>query len=178
MLSTIPTHTENPHRIDGDIAYIALTDRQGNTLAEAIVDRENLDRCLTFARWHLHPAGYAVCTPNRHNGKERVLLHRLIMNMPAGRVVDHIHGHRLDCRKSELRIARQAENCQNKTGIPKGRSGVQNVHWHRETGKWQVKIGVGGCTHTFGLYADLAVAAEVALNARRSLHPFCRENCN
>ena len=172
----IQTHTLNKFRVEGNHAYIALTNRSGATVAEAIVDREDLERVLAFARWHYHSAGYCVCTPNKRNGKRRVLLHRFVMNPPEGKVVDHIFGNGLDCRKSVLRVGSQAENLQNRRGKPRARSGFRNVHWQPNACKWQVKVGIGGGTRTFGTYDDLAVAAAVALEARRSLHPFCAEN--
>ncbi len=173
---TVRSYTPNEVRITGDVAYIALTDRKGDTVAEVIIDREDLERVLAYSCWHFHPTGYAISTPNRRTGKHRILLHRFVLNAPAGRVVDHIFGQRLDCRKAALRIGSQSENLQNTVGEPWARSGYRNVHWQMNAKKWQVKIVVRGRTHSFGLYDDATVAAAVALEARRSLHPFCREN--
>ncbi len=171
-----PRHATNEFRVAGDVAYIILTDRKVDKVAEAIVDCENLERVLANSRWHLHPAGYAISTPNRFTGKRRILLHRFVLDAPAGRVVDHIFGQRLDCRTAALRLGSQSENLQNTISKPTGKSGQRNVHWQAQVKRWQVKIVVQGHTHCFGSYDDVAVAAVIALEARRSLHPFCREN--
>ena len=181
MLSTaaaaaVPTHTINEFRVTGDVAYIILTDRTGSAVAKAIVDCKDLEHVLAYSRWHLHPSGYAISTPNRHTGKRRILLHRFVLDAPAGRVVDHIFGQRLDCRTAALRLGSQSENLQNTVSKPSGRSGQRNVHWQAKVKKWQVKIVVRGKTHCFGSYDDVTAAAAIALEARRSLHPFCREN--
>ena len=48
-------------------------------------------------------------------GKPNIIMHRLIMNTPKGKVVDHINHNRLDNRRSNLRNCTQSENARNRT---------------------------------------------------------------
>ena len=44
------------------------------------------------------------------SNSKREMLHRLIVNCPKGKVVDHINGNTLDNRKENLRICSKLEN--------------------------------------------------------------------
>ena len=72
------------------------------------VDDEDFEKYGRL-KWHLSAGRYAA----RKNGKRGVYLHRLITNAPQDMVVDHKNHDTLDCRKSNLRICSQSENCRN-----------------------------------------------------------------
>lgn len=86
----------------------------------ALIDDE--DR-LIFSRWtwFLSPRGYAARARRRGEiafGMQAmtprlVLLHRELMQAPAGFVVDHINGDRLDNRRANLRVCTPKENARN-----------------------------------------------------------------
>jgi len=63
----------------------------------AIVDAADYE-WLSRYRWFLCGAGYAA----RHAPGKTILMHREIMQAPAGMVVDHINGNRLDNRRCNL----------------------------------------------------------------------------
>lgn len=70
----------------------------------ALVDDDDFERVNRF-RWRLHPQGYAFRKTTRGRGKHvTVLMHRFVMNAPDGMEVDHLHGNKLDNRKSELAL--------------------------------------------------------------------------
>lgn len=72
------------------------------------VDDEDFE-AYGHLKWHLSASRYAA----RKSGTRGVYLHRLIMNAPQGMVVDHKNHDTLDCRKSNLRVCSQADNCRN-----------------------------------------------------------------
>jgi hypothetical protein len=126
--------TPNRYRIDDDNAYIELTDRQGQTVAVALVSAEDLPRVLTAGRWHRSKRtteGLNYCGRSyRSEGKARLQwLHRFIMGEPAG-VIDHINGDGLDNRRENLRVVTQAENAANRYRT-RAKSGVVGVHWDK-----------------------------------------------
>lgn len=85
------------------MAKIKLTGKHGKGL-EVILDDDDYEK-FKNKKWHLLDGRYAA---NGHS-----YLHRLIMNAPKGKVVDHLNHNTLDCRKKNLRVVSQTENCQN-----------------------------------------------------------------
>src|SRR6476469_8333950 len=78
-------------------------------------------------------------------------IHHLILPAPPGFVVDHINGNRLDNRRQNLRLCRQAENCRNqrKSSRPLT-SKYKGVH--RSKGKWVAQIGLAGRNYNLGRF--------------------------
>lgn len=75
-----------------------------------MVDDDDFER-LSHNRWHRHPQGYAWRKTSKGAGKTiTLLMHRVVMNAPAGMEVDHIHGNKLDNRKSELALITPLEH--------------------------------------------------------------------
>lgn len=108
--------TPNRYRVDGDTAYIELTDRQDNTVAEAMISTCDLERVIAAGRWHRGKAKrtFYVFRSYRKDGKNHSeRLHRLIMQPPADLVVDHIDHDGLDDRRDKLRVVTHKENGQN-----------------------------------------------------------------
>lgn len=85
------------------MAEIELSGKHGKGL-KVILDAEDYDK-FKNRKWYLLAGRYAA------NGHD--YLHRLIMNPPSGMVVDHKNHNTLDCRKSNLRVVSQADNCKN-----------------------------------------------------------------
>lgn len=163
-------YTPNIYRIDGDSAYIAITDRSRTTIMEAIVDRDDLARVIAYGRWCRRlPQGepYIFC----NTGK--IFLHRFIVEATPKLVVDHINHNTLDCRKANLRICTRAQNAQNRRGpTVRSQSGVRNVSWRSAASAWVVHMRVNKETHSFGCYASLEEAAKVAKEMREKYMPF------
>lgn len=137
-----------PIRIDGDLAYISLT--QGY---EAVIDVADVsiveDRNWCFD--NKKTSGYAVSTVCKKDGKSTtLLLHRLLMNPSFNLVVDHIDGNGLNNRRSNLRICSTAENSRNQRIKLKNTSGFKGVSWHKRTQKWQSHIRRDGKGYNLG----------------------------
>lgn len=72
----------------------------------AKIDREDIDRVCRH-KWSANYPGpgrvYAQCKPT---GEPHVYLHRFVIDAPKGVIVDHANGDTLDCRKANLRRAK------------------------------------------------------------------------
>jgi hypothetical protein len=165
----VETVKSNRFRVAGTVAYVALTDRAGKTVAEAIVDADDVARALEFGRWRRLGSGY-VATSKFENGKRReVYLHRFLADAPTGVVVDHINGDPLDNRKDNLRVVRHSENMQNQRRLrADSTTGVRNVSYATMEGTYKVVIR----GKFFGRYPTVEEAARVASANRQKVMPF------
>lgn len=72
---------------------------------------------------------YIGLYPNGNPKYKYCYLHRLIVNAPKGKYVDHINHDTLDNRKINLRIVEGNKNSSNRDGANKNNiTGVRNVH--------------------------------------------------
>lgn len=103
-------------------------------------------------------------------------LHRLAFLAMTGEFppgdVDHIDGNRGNNAWSNLRAATRSGNCQNRTAATTARSGVRNVYFDPQSGRWQVKVMVDGRSKSFGYFATIEEATPVARAAEAKLHTF------
>ena len=125
---------------------------------EAIIDKDDV-ATISGHKWCAlrAPNGrwYAVC---RSNGNF-LFMHRVIMNAPAGRDVDHANSDGLDNRRSNLRIATRSQNLGNRRKMPGRSSRYKGVTWHKARHKWRAYIGAGGVLRHLGYFLDEADAA-------------------
>ena len=84
-----------------------------NTGNDAIVDIDDFERVNSLGKWYESDTGYAVIRSIIDGKKQTLRMHRVIMNCPNGKVVEHLNGNKLDCRKKNLRICSQKENANN-----------------------------------------------------------------
>ena len=85
-------------------------------------------------KWHINDSGYAVWRGNINGNKKTIRMHRLIMNPPSDKVIDHINHNTLDNRRSNLLICTQSENMRNLSNQGKG-------YWYQKQNKnWVVEI--------------------------------------
>jgi hypothetical protein len=101
------------------------------------------------------------------------LVHRLIFLMHHGflpKVIDHIDGNSLNNRIENLRVATKSQNCQNARIRRNNTSGIKNVHFNKQSNKWQVSISINQKWKHVGYYQDLELAELVATEARDKYH--------
>jgi hypothetical protein len=67
-------------------------------------------------------------------------LHRVIMNCPDDKIVDHINGNTLDNRKQNLRICTKLENDQNRKVRSDSTTGYKNVFYVSQIDKYKVAV--------------------------------------
>lgn len=91
----------NNYIIEGDI--VIMFDTKGNSFH---IDLEDLDRVKEYY-WSVDSKGYVKCS------KERMFLHRFILNTPEGYVVDHKNHNTTDNRKCNIWSCTQSDNMYN-----------------------------------------------------------------
>lgn len=123
----------------------------------ALVDDSDYNR-VRAVKWLFVGSGYAGRFVTRNGNKKLVYLHRFLLNAQPGQRVDHINGDRLDNRRENLRVVTPSQNLQNRKGSPHTTSGRKGVCWHRERGKWHVRISVNGTRIHLGYHDDLETA--------------------
>jgi hypothetical protein len=114
---------------------------------------------LNGYRWRL-TNGYPC---RREKGRE-VLMHRQIMEAPAGKVVDHIDGNKRNACRSNLRICTRGENRRNQRKRRTGHSRFKGVTFdkvseNKALGKWKAYYRLKGRTHHLGYFDDEVEAA-------------------
>ncbi len=127
-------YDKNEIFIKEDYAEIVLKDNNLEEKARVIIDLEDLDKVKTH-KWHIISSGYAYCTTLG------ILLHRYLLglNKDNEEYVDHENRNKLDCRKSNLRIANDVTNSQNSSISSKNTSGFIGVS-HTKNNKWRAYI--------------------------------------
>jgi hypothetical protein len=122
------------------MAEIQLT----NSDLVALVDDDDFER-VSERQWYFDH-GYAKSTNH-----PQVYLHKFIMgDAPEGMFVDHIHGNKLDNRKSELRFVTPAQSSMN-AGLRKdNKLGVKGVSKHGK--KYETQIQYNGKKMHVGMY--------------------------
>lgn len=90
-------------------------------------------------------------------------MHRLIMNAPSDKFVDHINHKRNDNRKHNLRFVTNQQNLMNGKVRATNTSGVTGVVRRRDRDKWQASITINYKTINLGSYNTF----EDAVKARK-----------
>lgn len=146
------------------MSYIQLTRN-----SFALVDTD--DFCtLNVFKWHCSNSGYAVRTPWPLQKPKHLLMHRIIMNCPKGKQVDHINGNRLDNRKSNLRIVDEIYNHFNIAKRKTNKSGYKGVDWRPTRNKWRVRIVANKKSYALGHYSNLEDAIKAYEEGSKKYH--------
>lgn len=127
----------------------------------AEVDEADLVAVSRF-RWHAIEVGGKRYAATKSGGRYRarsVLLHRLLVSPDGSKMVDHIDGDGLNCRRSNLRIASASQNQGNRRRNRSGSSRFKGVGWHAGAKKWRARITRDGRVRELGLFVDEADAA-------------------
>ncbi len=134
--------------------YIKLS--QGR---RAKVDDEDFKR-LSKLKWHFN-YGYARNNSLNANGKKTTIrMHRVILNAPKGKDVDHINGDGLDNRKQNLRVCTRSENAMNQRLSSANTSGYKGVVWYKRSQKWRVQVNVKNKKTHVGYFNEIGKAVK------------------
>lgn len=146
----------NDYEVSGDVAKIFMYDNHGNRTGTAIVDSEDLDRCLQY-KWRIQKRRHTDYARTRSKENKNLLLHRLVTGYEGNLDIDHINGNGLDNRKENLRICSRSRNMLNQR---KRTVGIYKV----PSGRYRVRITYNFKTINIGTYDTI----EEALEARKA----------
>lgn len=151
----------NEYEILGKITFV----KYSNCEEWFICDTEDWNKLLNYC-WRKENE-YAVAYDK--SGKD-IRMHRIIMNCPADKEVDHIY--QVSCgvcdnRKSNLRICSIAENNRNRSFMSNNTSGVIGVNWDKNRNKWMSRIEYKGKTYHLGRYEKFEDAVKSRLKAEK-----------
>jgi len=153
-------------------AEIVLTDDKS-----AIVDVEDVPK-ISNKKWRIHSKGYVVWGTSRGGKAKFEYLHRTILGV-TDEWVDHINGNRLDCRKSNLRIASPTENAHNSKKHRDNTSGYKGVSFDSRRNQFYATIYSHGKKHWLGYFLTAKEAACAYDNAALLHHKhFAKTNFN
>ena len=124
-------------------------------------DLEDYDKIKDYC-WHYDERGYVRTSINR----KHVRLHRYLMGVDDKNIfVDHRKHpprdeHKVDNRKSNLRIVTPKENVSNSSLAKNNTSGATGVFWHNEKHKWRVTFPFDGKCKHIGYFKNFNDAVE------------------
>lgn len=126
---------------------------------EFYFDLEDYDLIKDFC-WWINDNRYVI---NTQSNDKNIRMHRLIMNAPNNKFVDHINHNKNDNRKCNLRLVTNQQNTMNAKLKSNNTSGVTGVYWKKDRQKWQAKIMVNYKNINLGTYIN----KEDAIKARK-----------
>lgn len=130
----------------------------------ALVDAEDF-HWLSRWKWHAHVVGSRTYAARNASKAERaagapcsIYLHREVLPLADGRLVDHANRDTLDDRRANLRAASYVENGAN-SGRTGGSSIYRGVCVDRRRGKFRAEIRPGGRSIFLGYFNEPIGAA-------------------
>ena len=142
-------------------------------------DLEDYDKIKDYC-WYYDDQGYVKSDIYIENKHLSISLHRLIMDFPERKEVDHIihlpkGQKKFDNRKLNLRIVTSSENQMNKHKQRNNTSGIVGVHWHSRDGVWEAYISYNNKQIYLGRFnekEDAAVIRKIAEDKYFGEHSF------
>jgi hypothetical protein len=135
----------------------------------AIVDDEMYDY-LNQWKWHVSNDNYARRTIKNQSLFIAVFMHREIMKVTKGYVVDHINQCKLDNRIINLRICTNSQNSMNRVKNINNSSGYKGVSFNNSSKKWRAQIWLNSKSYHLGLFIDAKDAARAYNEAAVKYH--------
>lgn len=162
----------NKFIIEGDICRIKLYDRNGHEVSEAIIDAEDHEK-VKGMKWHRCTNGYVAYMM----GRQWVGLHSVVLNTSKDKMIDHIDGDGLNCRKINLRKCINQQNSWNQGLRKNNTSGAKGVCWYEQTKKWKAQIRHGHGRKHLGYFKNKTDAIRAYNEAAVKYHgEFARLN--
>jgi hypothetical protein len=156
--------------------------RRNKTALQCLIETDDFEIVNSvpgtwYLNWDRGTKSYRAVTNIRtEDGKVNVLkMHRLIMGIPDGLSIDHINHNLLDNRRSNLRLATNAENMQNRiTTNTRNKTGLMNVNWNNRDKKWKGVVIENGNRHYCSSDYKSVIEKKVRMLRKKHL-PFSQE---
>ena len=127
----------------------------------ALVDDEDFELIKTY-RWYCFKSRYtfyAISQWYENGERKHVLMHRLILNVPDGFILDHKNKNGLDNQKENLRLCTHNQNKQNSKMRRHNKSGFRGVHYSKRDKLFYSRIGIDGKRLWIGCFKTAKAAA-------------------
>jgi hypothetical protein len=140
----------------------------------ALVDPDDYYH-LSQYKWHAagrYGKFYAVRAAKTKTGQKRIQMHRYILNIPDGILVDHLNRNALDNRKENLRPATPAQNICNRAKFRNRTYGskYKGVNCKRPGRLYQAQIQLNRRPIFLGSFQDEVAAAKAYDRAAKKYH--------
>ena len=159
--------------IEHEYYYEMIIDSPKNGIFNIKIDKEDYEKIRIYP-WAISKVRmtsgiylyYASsCAANKIYGTG--LLHRIVMNAPLDKDVDHINGDTCDDRKFNLRFCVQEQNSRNSRTRTNNKSGHKGVCWDKSCNKWMAYIMSNYTHHTLGYFDDINDAVKCREDAEK-----------
>ena len=135
----------------------------------ALVDDEDYEYLNQF-KWHVSNDNYARRTIYKDKLYKALFMHREIMKVSKGLLVDHINGNSLDNRKLNLRICTNSQNLMNRGKNKNNTSGYKGVRLINSNKKWRAQIQYKKIFYHLGCFEKRIDAAKAYNEAAIKFH--------
>lgn len=153
-----PLQGKNEYVIDGNLAYVKLT----NTDQVMVCDADLWEKYKAHS-WS-ERKGYAGTSHN----KRTLFFHKLVKECPDGYVIDHINRNTFDNRRENLRVTTPYVNLLNTSVYKNNKCGYKGIK-KRKKG-YEVQITVNKKEMYLGYYHSLDEAIIVRKQAEEKYH--------
>lgn len=136
------------------------------------MDACDVDRLRGFNWYGVQDGGtrYAYAHTRDCGMRTTVKMHRLIAGARPGEHVDHANCDGLDNRRENLRVCSHSQNLCNRGPQSNTSSGYKGVGFHKASGKWRARVGLGGSQEYLGVFDSPEEAARAYDRRATELH--------
>lgn len=123
------------------------------------ISSQDTEACMKYIWFCQSVGGKGAYAATRINGK-RTLMHRYLLSVKQGEIIDHKDGNGLNNTRGNLRICSETQNHQNAKKRCGCSSQYKGVSWHKGESKWHARITVNGNRISLGYFIHEHLAAE------------------
>lgn len=98
-----------------------------------------------------------------------VIMHRLIMGVSKGQLIDHVNHNQLDNRRENLRLCTFGQNRMNTKVHVNSKTGVRNVYFDKTVGGFKAQVKSNGVKYQ-KRFPSIEEASAWAIAKRKELH--------
>lgn len=158
----------------GRLFYLAVMMLTRINGIETQIDEEHL-HLLSRYRWfkNIDRRGniyFSAIVLQPDGSRKGLRLHRVIMNCPPGKVVDHINRDTLDNRKENLRICSVSQNTVNSKVQSNNTSGYKGVSFNKALQRWIARTKKDGKEYHCGSFNNPEDAYSAYCKKAKELH--------